>query len=109
MDIMITPHLFIVGNPLSGSSMLYRLLSYHRDLAWFSQWTLRDGSTGPERKKIPFARVLDKEGRRFEHPWSKTTYMRGAQVVYLPRDSVTRRWRRYMGMGVSRPASGASI
>lgn len=70
-------HLFIVGNPLSGSSMLYRLLSYHRDLAWISQWSLRDGTVGPVRKTAPFARILDKWGRRFDHPWSKATYMKG--------------------------------
>lgn len=91
MPIINHPHIFIVGNPLSGSSMLYRLLSKHQDLAWISQWSLRDGTVESIRKKIPFSRTLDKYGRRLEHPWSKVTYMRGIKwfiyrVIASPAD-----------------------
>lgn len=42
-------------------------------------------------KKTPLARTIDKAVRRFEHPWSKTTYMRGLRwftyrVVPSPAD-----------------------
>lgn len=38
----------------------------------FKRW-----NRGAVRKRAPFARMLDKQGRRFEHPWSKATYTRG--------------------------------
>jgi len=69
-------HLFLIDNPLSWTSMFYRLLAYHPDLAWFSQWSLRNSKISG-RTYIPLVNFLDKYGRCVDLPWSKVTSMKG--------------------------------
>jgi len=67
-------HIFIVGTTYSGSIVLYRLLAYHPDLAWFSQYSFRD-VTIPKRRFIPFASFYDIYARNiFRHPWPKKSH-----------------------------------
>lgn len=64
----------IVGTTHSGSTILYRLLAYHPDLAWFSQFSLRDGLL-PGRRGIPLSSLYDVYARKIHrHPWSKDTH-----------------------------------
>lgn len=67
-------HIFIVGTTHSGSTLLYRLIAYHPDLGWFSQYSFRDGSI-PGIRKIPFSTVYDIIARKILiHPYTKNTH-----------------------------------
>ncbi len=75
-------HIFIIGASSTGSTVLYRFMAYHRDLAWFSQWSNRDW-TIPGRISFPLSRKIDRLGRRLvSHPWSKSTNVGPIGKVY---------------------------
>ena len=69
---------FLFGVDHSGTTVAYRMLAYHPDLAWFSQLTLRDG-TIPGRPRRPGAGLLEPWLRFVPHAWDK-------------RDPAWRRW-----------------
>jgi hypothetical protein len=63
--------IFILGVAHSGTTILYNMLAFHPDLAWFSQYSQRDG-TAPERFYLPFEAVFNRVLRRlFKHSWQK--------------------------------------
>lgn len=67
--------MFVFGADHSGTTILYRMLAYHPQLVWFSQFTLRDGGI-PGRSRRPGAHRLEplvhSTIRRFApHSWSK--------------------------------------
>ena len=45
---------FVFGVDHSGTTILYRMLAYHPDLTWFSQFSLRRGEI-PGRRRRPIA------------------------------------------------------
>jgi hypothetical protein len=63
--------IFVLGVAHSGTTILYNILAFHPDLAWFSQYSQRDG-TMPERFYLPFEAVFNRVLRRlFKHSWQK--------------------------------------
>lgn len=66
----LTP-IFVLGAGHSGTGILYRMLALHPDLAWFSQFSQRDGRIDG-RRALPFAFLLDSNLRRLaRHDWHK--------------------------------------
>lgn len=55
--------IFIIGVEHSGTTILYRILAKHPELAWFSQYSLRKGEI-PKRKKLPFSSLIKRIGRK---------------------------------------------
>ena len=49
---------FVFGADHSGTTILYRMLAYHPDLTWLSQFSLRRGEI-PGRRRRPAADRLD--------------------------------------------------
>ncbi|MGE0160397.1 MAG: sulfotransferase [Gemmatimonadales bacterium] len=69
---------FIVGVDHSGTTILYRMMARHRDLAWFSQYSLRGGDF-PGRSWVPLHGWANRAGRSmFPFQWQK------AKPRYLP-------------------------
>lgn len=63
--------IFVLGVAHSGTTILYNMLAFHPDLAWFSQYSQRDG-TVPERFYLPFEAVFNRVLRKsFKHSWQK--------------------------------------
>src|SRR5690554_5553188 len=74
----------VFGAQHSGTTLLLKFLAMHPDLAWFSQWSQRDGRF-PERRRIFGARPVDRMLRRFfRFSWEKVDRV-GLQR-YLPAD-----------------------
>lgn len=64
--------IFVVGRGHSGTTILYNMLALHPDLAWFSQYSQRDGAT-PERFYLPFHAAVNRFLRTlFKHDWRKS-------------------------------------
>jgi hypothetical protein len=61
---------FVLGADHSGTTILYRMLAYHRALVWFSQFSLSLGEI-PGRSRRPVWGRLDPLLRRFPHSWQK--------------------------------------
>lgn len=61
---------FVFGADHSGTTILYRMLAYHRHLTWFSQFSLRRGQI-PGRSRRPVVDRLDRRLRFRLHPWTK--------------------------------------
>lgn len=67
-DIQVT---VVVGAAHSGTTILYRMLSMHPALTWFSQYSARDG-TIPGRFRLPFSDYSDRALRLLlPHSWEK--------------------------------------
>ncbi len=62
--------LFIFGADHSGNTIVYRMLAYHPDLTWFSQFSLRSGEI-PGRSRRPGAHRFDRALRFLPHVWEK--------------------------------------
>ena len=63
--------IFIIGAGYSGTSILYKMLASHPDLAWFSQYSLR-GRDIPGRFRFPFYQYFNRFLRSvFSHQWAK--------------------------------------
>ena len=54
---------FVVGVDHSGTTILYRMLARHPELAWFSQYSLRNGVL-PGRAWVPLNGWINRVGRR---------------------------------------------
>lgn len=63
-------HLFVFGAAHSGTTIVYRMLAYHPDLVWPSQFSLRGGEV-PGRRWVPAAGLLDRRLRRYPYRWTK--------------------------------------
>jgi Sulfotransferase family len=61
---------FVFGADHSGTTILYRMLAYHRELAWLSQFSMRRGEI-PGRSRRPIVDRLDPLLQRLPHPWRK--------------------------------------
>jgi hypothetical protein len=62
---------YVLGAAHSGTSILQKMLGYHPDATWFSQFSLRDGSV-QGRKRVPFAHATDRVLRRMVgYDWHK--------------------------------------
>jgi hypothetical protein len=62
---------YVLGVAHSGTSILQKMLAYHPDAAWFSQYSLRDGSVSG-RRRVPFAHAADRALRSVvRHDWRK--------------------------------------
>ena len=78
--------IFIVGVQHSGTTILCRMLARHPDLAWFSQYSLRNGEI-PGRKRLPFAGPINRTLRRLlPVPWRKSQ-RRLSALAPTPKDS----------------------
>jgi hypothetical protein len=63
---------FIVGPAHSGTTIIYRMLAQHPDVAWFSQYSMHGGQI-PGRVRLPFYGVVNRLGKRFfSVSWKKT-------------------------------------
>lgn len=63
--------IFIVGVDHSGTTILYRMLARHPELAWFSQYSLRGGDF-PGRMWVPCHGWVNRTGRAlFKFDWRK--------------------------------------
>jgi len=63
--------IFILGAAHSGTTILYNMLAYHNELAWFSQFSQRDKHI-PNRKKLLFSNVYKRLMRQIiKHSWQK--------------------------------------
>ena len=62
--------LLVFGVAHSGTTILYRMLAYHPDLVWFSQFSLRGGEL-PGRRRAPGVSGLDVVLRSVPHQWRK--------------------------------------
>jgi hypothetical protein len=66
----VTP-VFVMGAKHSGTTILYRMLAFHPDATWFSQFSLRGGEL-EHRRSLPLASSLDRPLRRLlPHQWTK--------------------------------------
>jgi hypothetical protein len=64
---------FIVGVDHSGTTILYRMMARHPELAWFSQYSLRGGGF-PGRTWVPLHGLANRAGRSlFPFGWQKGT------------------------------------
>jgi hypothetical protein len=64
---------FIVGVDHSGTTILYRMMARHPELAWFSQYSLRGGEL-PGRRRVPLHAWVNRAGRSmFRFRWQKET------------------------------------
>jgi hypothetical protein len=61
---------FVFGVDDLDAAILYRMLAYHPDLTWFSQFSLRAGQI-PGRARRPGADRLDRPLRFMRHSWRK--------------------------------------
>jgi hypothetical protein len=61
---------FVFGTDHSGTTILYRMLAYHPDLAWLSQFSMRTGEI-PGRSRRRMADRLDPLLQRLPHRWEK--------------------------------------
>ena len=55
---------YVLGVAHSGTSILRKMLAYHPEATWFSQYSLRDGSV-EGRRRVPFAHAADRALRCF--------------------------------------------
>ena len=62
--------MLVFGVAHSGTTILYRMLAYHPDLTWFSQFSLRGGEV-PGRRRAPGVSGLDVVLRSVPHQWRK--------------------------------------
>jgi hypothetical protein len=70
-DLMDIEAIFIIGVQHSGTSILYNMLASHPHVAWFSQYSQRDGSV-PGRARVPFYNTINKTLRNcIKHDWRK--------------------------------------
>jgi hypothetical protein len=75
---------YVLGAAHSGTSILQKMLAYHPDAAWFSQYSLRDGSVAG-RRRLPFAYTADRVLRRWtRHDWRKDPGGRLGRLVPRP-------------------------
>jgi len=64
--------IFIIGNGHSGTTILYGMLAYHPDLAWFCQYSQRQEGSIPGRFALPMAASTKRVLRRvLKHDWRK--------------------------------------
>jgi hypothetical protein len=76
--------LYVLGVAHSGTSILQKMLGHHPDAAWFSQYSLRDGSV-PGRRRVPCAHAIDRTLRRIvAHDWHKEKGGRLNQLIPRP-------------------------
>lgn len=85
---------FVVGVDHSGTTILYRMLARHPDLAWFSQYSLRDG-TLPGRARVPLNGWINRTGRRL----SGFTWRKDLRVVRPEPRECFGIWRRLIPRG----------
>ena len=84
MTYMATRAIFVVGVEHSGTTILYRMLARHPDLAWLSHYSMRDGEI-PNRCRVPFFSLINRLGASlFQTTWRKdfdiiTTFMPNPQ------------------------------
>lgn len=72
--------IFVLGTEHSGTSILYKMLGMHPDLAWFSQFSRRGGDV-PNRFRIPFYKYFNLTLRSlFLHNWHK----KGGKIRIIP-------------------------
>jgi hypothetical protein len=65
------PPIFVVGVEHSGTTILYRMLAQHPDLAWFSQYSMRGGEV-PDGFRLPFCAIINRVARlTFGTTWKK--------------------------------------
>ncbi len=80
--------IFVMGVPHSGTTILYRMLAMHPDVAWFSQFAGLDGSI-PGQRRIPGIGMLEWLLRRQRYNWMKVQVPWRRYVVPLPEEG----WR----------------
>jgi len=74
---------FIQGAAHSGTTILYKMLGYHPDVTWFSQFSQRDGKV-KGRFRMPFMKTWDKFSRNaFRYNWQKKEGKLG--LYFFPR------------------------
>ena len=75
--------IFVLGAAHSGTTILFRLLGLHHEIAWFSQFSQRSGGV-PDRFRLPFHRYANRGLRKlFRHDWKKRP--RGIRDYLVPR------------------------
>jgi len=63
--------IFILGAAHSGTTILYNMLAYHNELAWFSQFSQRNKDI-PDRKRLIFSNIYKRNMRKIKkHSWKK--------------------------------------
>jgi len=69
--IMENKKIFIIGAAHSGTTILYNMLAYHNELAWFSQFSQRNKDI-PDRKRLIFSNIYKRNMRKIKrHSWKK--------------------------------------
>jgi len=83
--------IIIFGAAHSGTTILHKMLAFHPEVTWFSQFTQRDGSI-PGRFSLPLHHQLDRVLRRAKpHDWRKGGG--GILWVFTPEPTeATRTW-----------------
>ena len=73
--------IFVVGVEHSGTTILYRMLARHPDVAWLSQYSMR-GAEIPNRTRVPFYSLINRLGAR----WLGTSWRKafGISTMVLP-------------------------
>jgi omega-hydroxy-beta-dihydromenaquinone-9 sulfotransferase len=80
---------YVLGAAHSGTSILQKMLGYHPDAAWFSQFSLRDGSVSG-RRWMPFAHATDRVLRGLvRYDWHKEKGGRLRRLVPRPGEAHT--------------------
>jgi hypothetical protein len=80
---------YVLGAAHSGTSILQKMLGYHPDAAWFSQYSLRDGSV-QGRRRVPLAHAADSVLRRVApYDWHKEKGGRLKRLVPRPGEAHT--------------------
>jgi hypothetical protein len=80
---------YVLGVAHSGTTILQKMLAYHPETAWFSQYSLRDGSVDG-RRRLPFAHAADRALRRVvRYDWRKEKGSRLRQLIPRPGEAHT--------------------
>ena len=79
---------FVFGADHSGTTILYRMLAYHPDLSWLSQFSLRRGEIPGRRRRLAADRV-DRVLRVVPHPWRKESTRLRHWLVPQPGEEAT--------------------
>lgn len=80
-----TKRIFVIGTAHTGTTILYKMLAYHPELAWFCQYSQRQKPTIPGRFLLPGSVLIKRSLHKvLGHDWQKG---RDSKIVPCPSEA----------------------